>query len=248
MVVEGKKAWLKNPRTLLALLPIIIMFAGLLYGNGVFNRPKIEVSCGAIDLRVPAKQAMEIMMIRFSLSAEDKQKEFNAAFPKCLRDYGLSEEKIALIMRDMDTADGKLTVKLRPAEERIFRAAMGKASVHLMESMAKELVIPDAVLFFEIDNTGRAVASKPHIVVRVNGRIYNHTVDSDNKVLNTEQTGNQLSIDLQSIAPKSKTKGIVWLYASDAKGSSERNEVTVSHDSGTARREFHVDDFYLKKN
>jgi len=248
--METKRSvrWPKSIRVGLDILLVLVAVLGLCYGTGWFNKPKIGVSCGAIDLGVPAKQMIEITMIRFSLSTEDAQKKWRADLPKCLRDYGMSEDKIALILKDVEKGEAKSTLKLTPTEEKIVRAAFGKASVHLMESMGKEFVIPNAVLFFEIDNTGRAAASKPHIVIRVNGSIYNHTVDSDNKILDKEQTGNELTFDLQSIAPGSKTKGIVWLCASDEKGSPQKNEVTVSHDSGTVRQDFHVDDFYLKRN
>lgn len=248
MVGKGKKSWLRNPAVWSVFVCALLGIVVFLYGNGIFNKPKIEVACGAIDLGVPAKQMMDIMMIRFSLSTEETQKKLMVDLPKYLRDFGMPEEKITAILKEIKSDAEKSTLELTSAEEKILRAAYTKATGNLMRSLGKEYTIPDAVLFFEIDNTGRAQASNPHVVVRVDGDIYNHTLDSDNKVLHKVETVGELSIDLQSLSPGSKTKGIVWLCVSGNNRVSRRNEVTVSHDSGTVRQEFSIDDFYLRRN
>jgi len=231
-------------KILIIAIPIAVGVVGLGWGPGIFNRPNIRISCGAIDLGVPSKQAMELLMIRFSLSSDEIRKKMISQLPQTLREYGLSEDKIAIMRKDMehDTSDSSL--KFSQREERIVRAAAGKVTVDITDALRDQMIIPDTVLFFQVDNSGRAGTEDARITVRVDGTICNYTFDSDNKH-GSEKKGNEIVIDLKNIAPGSINKGIVWL-SSDNHNNTEKNEVAISHRFGTTRHSFKADEFYLK--
>lgn len=252
MIPEKFKSWFNRSKitNLIAVGMFILAVLGFLFGPGVLNKPPkpcIHISCGAISLGVPAKQMLEIIFMKFTMMGEDLKRQIDAALPQALKDCGLEEEKIALIIEVAKGSAPKSALQLTPREEKITLAAYGKVMADLTESMKNEFKIPDAVLFFEIDNTGRAGAKDPRIVVRVNGDIYDKKIYSDNRVLNEEKKDDEVLIDLSAIAPASKTTGIIW-FSSSANKPSQRNEITVSYETGTVRQSFRVNDFYLKSD
>lgn len=239
------QSWFKkNAISFFSLSTAIIV---LLFGSGLFNAPKIRISCGAIDLGLPAKQLMEIASIRFFLSTDKLKIQLNNELQHTLREYGLKEDRIASIIKDNNNGKGQSELRLTPREETIMRAVLGKLMVSMTDHMQKDFTIPGVALFFQIENSGRVCAKNPHIIIHVKGCIYNYSIESDNKVLNTKQEDDTLSIDLSGITPGSKTRGIVWLVSDKTDVTPEQNQVTVCYDNATVRQSFQVDEFYLKK-
>jgi hypothetical protein len=232
---------------IIAVMAVVVFFVE----PGFLTKPKVSISCGAIDIKIPAKLQMELGMMKMMTLSEELQKTIFKEFKSILEEQGLSNPKIDLIVKSMNNKTGKdikEDITLLPHEENIIKMALAKSVSHISSNLTKSLNMPDAVLFFEITNTGWTGAKNVHIIIKVDGVPYNVIVDSDNKLIEKNIESSPLSLDYVTLAPNSKTKGIIWFNFIDSKRTIVGNEIVVSFDQGTVRQEFSVDEFYLVKN
>ena len=109
--------------------------------------------------------------------------------------------------------------------------------------------LPDRALFFEIDNEGWGSANKPHIVIRLAGTAYKSPlIESDNKLMSSATEGSELSFDYDRIAPRSKTRGIIWYSHVKPVETLDENEISISFDQGTVRKKFTENNFFISGN
>lgn len=234
------------------LVSAIIAIAALLFGQGILLRPQIAISCGAIDLRIPPRLMMQNMMMQLFMYSEDAKDTIADNMGKNLREYGMSPDKIDMVLNEW-RKEGEGTISftglpLESHEKTMLWSAFVEAQQGVAEHFGDKARMPDAVLFFEVANSGRTSAKNVHIVVRLAGAPYESKLDSDNKVVSTDVSTGQFLCDLESISPGSTTRGIVWFNKSGRQVSLEQNQIVVTYDQGTARRQFAVDKFYLSKN
>lgn len=125
---------------------------------------------------------------------------------------------------------------------------LAKVGSEVTDTMMRSFQLPDAALFFEIENTGFASAHNAHIVIRLKGTAYNVLKTSENKLKESVEKGSELSFDYEHIAPNSKIKGIVWYSYVKPTETLEDNIISVSFDGGTVHKNFSADNFYFSKN
>ncbi len=230
---------------------IIIAVAALLFGQGILLRPHISILCGAIDLRIPPNIMMQNLTMQLLMYSKDMKNTMAEKLAKNLQEYGMDSDKIDMIVSAWQKeGEEKISLSdlpLESHEKSILWSAFMDAQRGTVDSFGTKMRMPDAVLFFEITNSGRTSAKNAHIVIRLAGTPYESKVDSDNKVVSTDVSTGQFLCDLESIAPGSSTKGIVWFNKSGRQVSLEQNQIVVTYDQGTARRQFAVDKFYLSK-
>ena len=246
-----KKKWMpirKYRKTIGKIMVVLITIIALLYGQGLLLKPKIVISCGAIDLRIPPSLSMTYMMMQLLTFSKDVKEEIGAQLDKKLREYGLTNEKIDIVIDywpKINEGKASLTdIDLEDHEKNILWMALLDSLQGSASSLASKSLIPDAVLFFEVANSGRISAKKAHIIVRLAGSPYDSKIDSDNKILFSECSTGQFVCDLESIAPKSSTKGILWFNKS---GNRVENQIVITYEQGTTRQKFEVDKFYLSR-
>lgn len=186
------------------------------------------------------------------MSPEDLEKEIKNKMTTYLREYGFPEDKIKLIVEKMaskkkdESLDSKMQWK--PYEENIIKAVIAKINAEVnTNTTMKSLQLPDAAVFFEINNTGFASAHNAHIVIRLRGSAYNVLINSENKLTDSVEKGPELSFDYEHIAPNSKIKCIVWYSHVYTIETLEDNVISVSFDGGTVKQKFSEDDFYISK-
>lgn len=243
---------LKKQNLFWLILGVIITALVFLFGQGIIMKPRILVSYGAIDYKIPVKYQMELLQWRMMLVAEDLAKETMNKMKALLREYGFSEDKIELIITALTKKEGKSTdikLDLKLNEQNIIKKILAKINSELLtEAMMKSFELPNGALFFEINNNGFASARNAHIKIILSGKAYNVLIDSENKLKDSVETGSELSFDYEQIAPNSKIKGIVWFSPGKIDETLEENVISVSFDGGTIRTKFSVDKFYLSKN
>lgn len=84
------------------ILGTIITTIALVFGQGIIMKPKISISSGAIDYKIPAKYQMELFMWKMMMKAEDFRKEMSIKMTTLLREYGFPEDKIKLITAKLE--------------------------------------------------------------------------------------------------------------------------------------------------
>jgi len=246
------------------IVPIILAIIVLFFGNAILLKPRIKVQCGAISLRTPAKYIMELAMIRLMLVTEDIGNKYIKDFVKELKNLGFPEEKIDYVVQKLKTRNKKnemeinkktSEIDLEPHEEMMIKIALAKAASNVgIQGILKAYDIPTGVLFFDITNSGLADAKNTHIVVRLKGSYYNMIIDTDNQLINKKIMGNRIEIDLKALTPKSRTKGIIWYKPSGDLLTTEElkalsfNEITVTYENGTVRKEFKEEEFFLSED
>ncbi|OPY79672.1 MAG: hypothetical protein A4E64_00316 [Syntrophorhabdus sp. PtaU1.Bin058] len=229
---------------------LLIAIVGLLWGQGFLLRPKVSISCGAIDYNIPAQYQIEILSWKMMMSPEELQKEIVEKLSSALRERGLSEGRIKLAISTLqkkDKKEGSSKVEWKPYEQNIIKAAVSKMNAEFMPTvLQKYMELPDGALFFEIDNDGCISAGNPHIVIRLAGTVYKKPlVDSDNKITGSVTEGSVLSFDLDRIAPGSKTRGIIWYSHINMSETLRSNEISISFDRGTVRKQFSENKFFM---
>jgi hypothetical protein len=229
---------------------LIIAAIGLLWGQGSLLRPKISISCGAINYDIPLQYRMEIMTWKMMQSPEELWKKFLEKISVLLREHGFSEDKIKLLVSMIEKGNKQASsskADWKPYEQNIIKYVISRVNAELTPAfLQKFMELPDGALFFEIYNTGWVSANNPHIVIRLAGSVYKKPlVESENKLSSSVTEGSELSFDFDRIAPGSKTKGIIW-YSNmkpveslkDREINREINEISVSFDRGTVRKQF----------
>lgn len=235
------------------IIGVIVALGIFIFGEGIILRPRISISSGAIDYKIPMQYQMEIMQWKMLMSAEEIQKQLTNEITTSLRKHGFAEDRITLLL----TALGKKPVPKvdwKPNEQYIIRVVIAEVTARFLPAwMQKAFDIPSGALFFEIENRGWASAKDPHIVIRLGGSsAYGKPhIESDNKILNLVVEGAGLSFDCDRIAPGSKTKGIIWYShaPSDEALSNEtlsnENEISMSYDQGTVHKKFPENEFFI---
>lgn len=238
---------LKESKSFYAVVAVVLTSLAFLFGQGILMKPKVSISCGAIDYKIPAKYQMELFTWKMMMLSEDLAKQIPAKIASLLREYGFPEEKIKLVIENLQKKGGKpIDLHLKLNEENIIKAVVAKLNAELLpETMMKSLQLPDAALFFEIKNSGLAPARNAHIVIRLNGTAYNVEKDSENKLKDSVEKGSELTFDYEQIAPDSKIKGIVWYSHVKTVDTLESNNISVSFDSGTVKKTFKENDIEL---
>ena len=228
---------------------LVIAAAGLLWGQGILIKPKVVISCGAIDYKIPAEYQMEVFSWKIMMSPEEVAKQLEENVKTSLKEYGFADDKIKSVMSILVKKDKLPNTKVewRPYEQNQIKAALAKAQAKLLpDIMKKYLDIPDAALFFEIDNNGLASATNAHVIVRLNGSVYGKpSVESDNKLIHSVQEGSELSFDYDRLAPHSKTRGIIWYSHITSGDTLSKNGITVSFDQDTVHKDFAEDSFFM---
>lgn len=241
---------------IITIITTVIAVISLLFGPGILTRPKILLSCGAIDYKIPVQYELELLTFRMLLSPDWLQKEIRDKLSASLREFGLPEDRIKLFLELLEKEKGRTPLPKtdwKPYELNILKAVMSKLSSDLLPAfLQKYMKLPDGALFFEIDNEGWGSAKNVHVVIRLAGTAYEKPlIDSDNKLLNSVIEGSELSFDYEHIAPKSKTRGIIWYsHMKDIKDINainilQENEISVSFDRGTVRKKFMENDFFI---
>lgn len=238
-------------KSIVVITTAIIAIAVFLFGQGILLRPHISISCGAIDLRIPPSLMMQNLTMQLLMYSKDMKETMAEKLAKNLQEYGMASDKIDMIVsawkKEGDEQISLTDLPLESHEKSILWSAFMDAQRGTVDSFGPKMRMPDAVLFFDIENSGRTSANNAHIVVRLAGAPYDSKLDSDNKVISTDVSTGQFLCDLESIAPGSSTKGIVWFNKIGKQVSLEQNQIVVTYDRGTARRHFEVDRFYLSK-
>jgi len=250
MKIRGKSKLLYPIITAIAVIVAVLSF---LWGQGILNRPKISVSCGAIDYKIPVQYEMELFTLRMLLSADELQKQIPDKISASLREYGFPEDRIKLLLTQIGKKENQALpskIDWKPYEQNIIKVALSKLTSELFPTLLqKYMKIPEGALFFEIDNGGRGSANNTHIVIRLDGTAYQKPlIESDDKLLNSVTEGSELSFDYGRIAPKSKIRGIIWYsHIKDIKAADavRENEISVSFDQGTVRKKFKENEFFI---
>jgi hypothetical protein len=192
---------------------------------------------------------MEVFSWKIMMSPEEVAKQLEENIKTSLREYGFSEDKIKSVMSTLIKKDKSPNAKVewKPYEQNQIKAALAKAQAKLLPDMMKKyLDIPDAALFFEIDNDGLASATNAHVTIRLNGSVYGKpSVESDNKLIHSVQEGSELSFDYDRIAPHSKTRGIIWYSHIKSSDTLSKNDITVSFDQDTVHTGFVENSFFM---
>src|SRR4030042_5401016 len=167
-------------------LGLIIAIVGLLWGQGLLIKPKVSISCGAINYNIPAQYQMEIFSWKMMMSPEELQKEIVEKLSASLREHGFSEERIKLFLSTIEKKnkqEASSKVDWKPYEQNIIKAAVSKMNAELLPVvMQKYMELPDGALFFEIDNNGWVSANNPHVVIRLAGAAFKkHVVCREQK-------------------------------------------------------------------
>ena len=232
------------------IIGVVIGAVVLLVGQGILIRPKISVSCGAIDYKIPVQYQMEIFSWKILMSPNELQKEITDKISASLREYGFPEDRIKLFLTQIEKKENQAPSSKpdwKQYEQNIIKAALSKVTAELLPAtLQKYMELPDGALFFEIDNEGWVSANNPHIVIRLAGTVYKKPlIDSDNKLINSVTEGSELFFDYDRIAPKSKTRGIIWYSHIKTVETLKENEISVSFDRGTVRKKFKEDNFLI---
>ncbi len=235
-----------------SVLGLIILIAGFLWGHGILIKPNILISCGAIDYKIPAEYQMQVFTWKMMMSPEEIAKKALENITTSLREYGFSEDKIKLVLSTLETKKDQsqdVKVKWKPYEQKIIIAAIAKANAKLLPEMVKKyLDIPDAALFFEVNNDGWASANNAHITIRLDGSVYGKpSVESDNKLIHSVEQGSELSYDYERIARHSKTRGIIWYSHVKPVDTLSNNEIIISFDGDTVRKKVVENDFFVSE-
>ena len=229
------------------IIGVVIGAVILLVGQGILIRPKISVSGGAIDYKIPVEYHIELFMFRMLMSPEELVKQIIDKISASLRQYGIPEDRIKLFLTTLEKKPNQAPSSKpdwKPYEQNIIKAAMAKVMAEVFPPVVqKYMEIPDGALFFEIDNEGCVSANKPHIVIRLAGTAYRSPlIESDNKLISSVTEGSELSFDYDRIAPRSKTRGIIWYsHVKPVETPAEtldENEISISFDQGTIRKRF----------
>jgi hypothetical protein len=189
---------------------------------------------------------MEILAWKMMQSPEELLKQIVEKISVLLRERGFSEDKIKLLLSTIQKGNKQASsskADWKPYEQNIIKSVISKVNAELTPVfLQKFMELPDGALFFEIYNTGWVSANNPHIVIRLAGSVYRKPlVKSDNKLSSSVTEGSELSFDFDRIAPGSKTTGIIWysnIKPVESLKDNEINEISVSFDRGTVRKEF----------
>lgn len=167
----------------------------------------------------------------------------NKRLMRDLREAGLSQDRIDQIV-GVRTNSPELSAR----EYGIVANSLGKAVAAFQDEHLKNMfVMPDAAMFFEVRNEGSRAAKNAHLVVRIEGEIYEALFDSDNKWASSAGDQGQKIYEIDTLAPKSRTKGIIWYSHVFSKTPIYTNEVTLTCDSGTTTRAFTEGNFIWGK-
>lgn len=242
-------------KTSLGVAGWILALIVFLFGSGFLMKPKLSISCGAIDYKIPYQYQMELMTWKMMMIAPDLEKELINKINSLLKEYGLTADKVKIIMERLTkkdkTSEANLkSLKLTPSEQNIVKSVVAKASAEVLpETMMKSLELPDAALMFEINNTGFTSARNAHIVVNLDGTAYSVTKNDENKLKESVEKGSVLSFDYDQIAPKSKVKVVVtYSHVAMPDSKFDKSLITVTcENAGTVRQKYSEDDFYISK-
>jgi hypothetical protein len=234
-------------------LGLIIAAVGVLWGQGILLKPKISISCGAINYNIPAQYTMEVFSWKMMMSPEELQKEIATKILVSLREHGFSEDRIKLFLSTTDKSKKQVSpskADWKPYEQNIIKAAISKVQSELLPTvLQKYMELPDGALFFEIANTGWVSANNPHVIIRLAGSSYKKPlIESDNRLSRSVTDGSELSFDFDRIAPGSKTKGIIWYSHVKQVETLSSNEISVSFDQGTVRKQFTENNFMISNS
>lgn len=238
-------------KLLYTILGVVIATVVSLWGQGILIRPKISVSCGAIDYKIPVQYRMEVLSWKMMMSPNGLAKQFRDKISASLREYGFPEDRIKLFLTTLETKTDQAPSPKpvwKPYEQNIIKAAIAKLTAELLPAvLQKYMELPDGALFFQIDNDGWASANNPHIVIRLAGTTYKSPlIESDNKLISSATEGSELSFDYDRIAPRSKTKGIIWYsHVKPPVETLDENEISISFDRGTVRKKFSENKFFI---
>lgn len=244
-------------------LTLIFLLMGILYGYGVLNKPKLSVSCGAINLRTPPTLVIDMMLLKSLFISKDKFSKFLDDIAVQLKKMNFPKEKLDKVIKNIETMKKQNEpihtekLNLEPYEENILKYAAVVASRGFMGDIMEEYKIPKGVLFFEIQNNGRADAKNARVNVKLNGVGYDVNIDTENKLLNKKMEYNNIILEFAGISPKSRTKLIVW-YTEDTTSlhdkpaistrSLDEDEIAVTYEGGdTIRKHFAEDAFFLSQ-
>jgi hypothetical protein len=202
---------------------------------------------------------MELLFLKMQFMPERMMVGIMDGYIRNITESGISEQRlkqimpatnlVSLLSRIQTTSNLTQNVKLEPYEERIVKAAITKATPEGMKSMVSDSLAPDSIVFFEIKNTGNRDAKNPHIVVHLQGRAYSVDFFSDNKKLSEETKSSQYHVDLASIAPNTRTRGIIWVgpcFDANKSLGVDKSEITISFDNGFVRQEIKENEFFSK--
>lgn len=225
-----------------------------LFGQGFLIKPKLSISCGAINYKIPFQYQMELFTWKMMMIAPEVERNIMDKMPILFKEYGLTDDKIKIIMDGMakkdKTSEAALkSLNLKPNEQNIVKSVFAKLSAQVLpETMMKGLQLPDAALMFEINNTGLASARNAHIVVNLNGTAYSVTKNDENKLKESVEKGSVLSFDYDQIAPKSKVKVVVtYSHVIISDDTFDKNLISVTYDGGKESQKYSEDDFYISK-
>jgi hypothetical protein len=250
-------AWIEEHWKLaLTLFGTVIAILGFLFGSGVYLRPRLTVTCTAVSLGIPPSQKMELMMFRMQMMAPEFQNDIASEMGKGLRSYGMREERIRAIIKDVlatenmsKTTTPSQRLATTRAEDLQVQAALSKAMGSLVTTMGEWFRIPDGVLFFQVRNSGNRSAHNVHVVVRMKTTPYDVRVDTDNRFTKKIDDTQNVVVDLDAVAPDSTTDGLVYYMSSGSVPKEtpliSKDEISVSYEYGTIRKEFSEETFVV---
>src|SRR6266699_447432 len=79
---------------------LLVGTTAFLFGPGILIKPKISISCGAVDSRIPSKFKMELMSTKIGLLAPEMAVAVTNSMTAHLREYGFSDSRIQYALSD----------------------------------------------------------------------------------------------------------------------------------------------------
>lgn len=245
----------KTLKFILKVIGTIILIIGLLYGHGILMKPRIEIACGAVDLAVTAKLKADLMFLSLLFAKQEIAERITNDFAKYLEEFGMSQEKIKLIIDKDNKKKAKLEegkqyitesdLNLEPHEERIVMAAISKAMQGSTVAMAEQFSVPDSAAFFQVKNIGRTDAIDVHVVIRLNGKFVSDRIDSQNPIISKIAEGNKYEVNLKALSPGAKLKGMIWYERLRNKTLFETNSISVAYKDGLKEAKFEENIFVI---
>lgn len=209
---------------------VVVALLAFLWGPGLLTQPELVLSTAAVDLKIPTKIKMEMFWLRMLLEKPEVATLIEHSMAESLVVSGMPDDRVEKIVSSQGEG-----IELAPHEENAVNAAIAKATTQMQNKLLESLAVPEAVLFLELRNTGRAAAKEVQVTVRLLGRPYDIQIDTDNRLTSKEAVGSEYRLNFDRIAPGSLTKCTIW-YSRQAAEKSEMNEVVVVYDRGTIRQ------------
>lgn len=250
----------KNPNVLVAICAFLVGAIVLFLGNGILLRPKLKVTCGSFDLKTPAKLKMEFFMLKTMLAPEEFTRNAIDGIVRSIRESGLPEPRLRQILgAAYDSTNLPLAtltnileknVQLSPQEERVVKAAVARGSTYVSTPLISDALVPESIVCFEIENTGWRDARNVRLAINYKGKPCHIAFTTDNKVITKATISNDFYVELEAIAPNSRTKGIIWygpgFNLTDSAFETRSNELVITYENGSMRQTIVENDFFRR--